>query len=204
MIQVDLPFTFGTASLMAAAVERGLRSPKARYFHARALSLNLAFQGIFVIWLPVFFLVNEFGLQTSHMWFHGDSLSEYRWLLPVFISLYFATNVAGFQVGAWLSASGRAGTAKAIFWAGTVFTFAWMAVQPYRTLSLGTYAEWQAGTAPWLWTDPVLTTAVVVEFVGVFAGIYVMYRWLTREAATALVGDGTTRDAVRTSVSSVQ
>jgi hypothetical protein len=204
MIQVDLPFTFGTASLMAAAVERGLRSPKARYFHARALSLNLAFQGIFVIWLPVYFLVNEFGLQTSHMWFHGDSLSDHPWLLPLFISLYFATNVAGFHVGARLSASGQAGIAKAIFWAGTVFTFAWMGVQPYRTLSLGTYTEWQAGTAPWLWSNPALTAAVVVEFVAVFAGIYLMYRWLTREAAAAVAGDGMAREAVRTSVSSVQ
>lgn len=205
MVQVDLPFTFGTASLFAAAVEKGLRSPQAKYFYQRALAMNLAFQGIFVIWLPLFFLVNQFGLQTSHMWWHGESLATYPWLLPIFICAYFATNVAGFVVGARLASTGRASVARLIFWAGTVFTFAWMGVQPYRTLSLGTYEEWLAGTARWLWTDPVLTTAVVVEFVGVFAGIAWCYRSLAAEAAAEGTANTGSRSATaRTSVSSVQ
>ena len=70
-----------------------------------------------------------------------------------------------------------------LFVGGFAFFGAWMAFQPYRTLTLGTYAEWEAETARWIWTDPgfvaLLTGAMVVFFVA----LRIVYRALQREAA---------------------
>lgn len=185
MVQVDYPFTFGVGSLFAAAVERGLRSGKSAYCYQRALSANLIVQTVLVIWLPLYLLVSHFGFQTSHMWWHGDSLAEYPWLLPLFITGYFVMNVAGFHVGTVLVKRGQTRVAWGIFLASFAFFFGWMAVQPSRTLKLGTYREWQAGHAVWIWTDPGLVALLAGDFVFFVAVLWRVYRALQREAAAA-------------------
>jgi hypothetical protein len=71
-----------------------------------------------------------------------------------------------------------------LFIGGFAFFGAWMAFQPYRTLTLGSYAEWQAQTATWVWREPgfvgLLTGAMVVFFVA----LRIAYKVLQREAAT--------------------
>ncbi len=188
MVQIDLPFAFGSAGLFAAAVEQGLRSNRASYFYARALTVNLLFQIALVVWFPLYLLVNQFGMQTSHMWWHGDSITDYPLLLPLFFVAYFAANVGGFHLGATLVRRGRTRTVWAIFFLATIFMFGWMAAQPYRTLSLGTYREWEAGTARWIWTHPLLFAAVLGEFVLFFAVLALLYRRLKREAMGAIPG----------------
>jgi hypothetical protein len=126
---------FGTGSLFAAAVEKGLRSERYPYFYQRALTANLIFQLLLVVWLPVYLLIAHFGFQTSHMWWTGTSITDYPWLLPVFLVTYFSANIAGFHVGARLVTSGRRRAPWVLFAGGFVFFGAWMAVQPYRTLT---------------------------------------------------------------------
>jgi uncharacterized membrane protein YfcA len=185
MLQVDLPVAFGSGTLLAAALEHRTAARTWPYLYQRALAKSLIFQTLFALWLPVYLLVNYFGFQTSHMFWHEDALTDYPALLPVFLILYFATNIAGVRTGAWLVLHGRARLARLIFVAGFTYFALWMAFQPYRTLSLGTFAEWQAGKAPWMWTDTwfmgVLATGALVFFVG----IVLTYRSLKREALEA-------------------
>jgi hypothetical protein len=185
MVQIDIPVAFGTGSLFAAAVQQGLRSEKSRYFYQRALAANLVFQLMLVVWLPVYLLIAHFGFQTSHMWWTGTSITEYPWLLPAFLALYFVANIAGFHVGARAVQQGRTRLPWLLFAGGFLFFGAWMAFQPYRTLTLGTYAEWEARSARWIWTEPsfvgLLTGAMVVFFVA----LHFVYRRLEREAAAA-------------------
>ena len=143
MIQVDLPVAFGSGTLLAAALEHHTDARTWPYLYQRALAKNLIFQTLFALWLPVYLLVNYFGFQTSHMFWHGESLTDYPALLPVFLILYFVANIAGFQTGAWLVLQGRARLARLIFVAAFTYFALWMAFQPYRTLSLGTFDEWQ-------------------------------------------------------------
>ncbi|OFW12049.1 MAG: hypothetical protein A3H96_06340 [Acidobacteria bacterium RIFCSPLOWO2_02_FULL_67_36] len=185
MVQVDYPFTFGVGSLFAAAVERGLRSSRSAYFYQRALAASLIVQTVTVVWLPLYLLVNHFGFQTSHMWWHGDSLAEYPWLLPIFITGYFVMSLAGFHVGTVLVRRGQARAAWAIFLASFAFFFGWMIVQPYRTLTLGTYREWEAGNAVWISTDPGFVALLAGDFVFFVATLWWIYRKLQREAAAA-------------------
>ena len=185
MIQVDLPVAFGSGTLLAAALEHRTGARTWPYLYQRALAKNLIFQTLFALWLPVYLLVDYFGFQTSHMFWHGESLTDYPALLPIFLILYFATNIAGFSTGAWLVLHGRARLARLIFVAAFTYFALWMAFQPYRTLSLGTFEEWKAGTAPWIWTDTWFMGVLAVGAVVFFAGITVVYRSLKREALEA-------------------
>ena len=187
MVQIDIPVAFGTGSIFAAAVQQGLRSERAPYFYQRALAASLLFQVLLVVWLPVYLLVAHFGFQTSHMWWTGDSITEYPWLLPAFLVMYFGANVAGFHTGARLVQQGHTRRVWLIFAGGFVFFAVWMAVQPYRTLSLGSYAEWRAGTAPWIWTDTGFVTLLAADAAAFFIVLAVVYRRLQRAAALAAV-----------------
>ena len=185
MVQVDLPFTFGVGSLFASAVEQGLRSERADYFYQRGLAANLVFQLLLVIWLPVYLLVAQFGFQTSHMWWHGDSIAEYPWLLPAFIVSYFIANIAGYHTGVALVRRGHTRTARLVFVMAFAFFFAWMALQPGRTLVLGTYTEWKAGLARPITSDPAFVALLGAAFVLFLAVLWPLYRTLQREAAVA-------------------
>ena len=172
MVQIDIPVAFGTAGVFAAAVEHGLRGPRSAYFYHRALAVSLLFQLFVVVWLPVYLLIAQFGFQTSHMWWKGASLAEYPWLMPAFLAAYFAAHVAGFHTGVVLLKRGRTAAVWQIFAGAFAFFALWMAVQPYRTLTLGTYAEWEDGSAPWVWTSP--------TFMGLLVGAMVLYFVLLR------------------------
>jgi hypothetical protein len=187
MVQIDIPVAFGTASLFAVAVEEGLRSERASYFHARALAASLIFQLVVVVWLPVYLLIAHFGFQTSHMWWTGSSITDHPWLLPAFLVLYFLAHLAGFHTGARLVKQGRSTQASMIFVGGFVFFAAWVAVQPYRTLTLGTYREWQAGTAPWIWSDAGFLALLLAAMIVYFAALAWVFRRLRREAAARTV-----------------
>jgi hypothetical protein len=185
MVQIDIPVAFGTGSLFAAAVEHGLRSERRGYFYQRALAASLIFQLVVVVWLPVYLLVAHFGFQTSHMWWKGSSITEYPWLLPAFLAAYFLANIAGYHLGTRLVQQGKRAAVWMLFAGGFAFFAAWMAFQPYRTLTLGTYTEWQEGTARWVWSDPgfvgLLTGAMVVFFIA----LRIVYKTLQMEAAGA-------------------
>jgi hypothetical protein len=182
MVQIDIPVAFGTGSLFAAAVEKGLRSEKYAYFYQRALTANLIFQLLLVVWLPVYLLIAHFGFQTSHMWWTGTSITDYPWLLPVFLVAYFVANIAGFHIGARLVTSGRTRVPWLLFAGGFVFFGCWMAFQPYRTLTLGTYAEWDARSARWIWTDLRFVGLLMGAMVVFFVALHMVYRALEREA----------------------
>lgn len=195
MVQIDIPVAFGTGSLFAAAVEQGLRSERANYFYQRALAANLLFQLFLVVWLPVYLLIAHFGFQTSHMWWTGDSITEYPALLPAFVTLYFVANVAGFHLGTHLVKRGRTRAVWMLFAGGFAFFGAWMAVQPYRTLTLGTYRDWQAGTAPWIWTDTSFVALLFGAMVTFFIALAWVYRGLQSEARSASPGGSASRQS---------
>jgi hypothetical protein len=185
MVQIDIPFTFGVGSLFAAAAEQGLRGPQSKYFYYRALAVDLLFQITLIVWFPLYFLVNQFGMQTSHMWWTKDELTDYPWLLPAFFVAYFVANISGYHLGVRFVRQGRTAWVWAMFWASMTVSTLWVGLQPYRTLSLGTYEEWRAGTAQWLSTDRPLLIAVFADMAVFSVMLVVLFRMLKREAAAA-------------------
>jgi hypothetical protein len=185
VVQIDIPVAFGTGSLFAAAVEHGLRSERASYFYQRALAASLLFQIFLVVWLPVYLLIAHFGFQTTHMWWTGDSITDHPALLPAFLTLYFLANIAGFHAGARLVQHGRTRSVWQIFAGGFAVFAAWVALQPYRALSLGTYRDWKAGTAPWIWSDTGLVALLSGAMVVFFVVLARVFRALQRESIAA-------------------
>jgi len=181
MIQVDLPVAFGMGSLMAHAAQRQIASghPAAM---GRAFLKVVLFHCVAFMWPPLYLLVFYFGFETSHMWWTEDSVLAYPWLLPAFFLALFSANIAGYQLGAHFVRAGRASRALMVFGATTVFSTLWIFLQKDRTMTLGTYRDWQAGTAPPASSDPAFMSFVTVLIVGYSAGAWLLYRSLRRDA----------------------
>jgi hypothetical protein len=178
MVQIDVPICIGLGSVFAhAARERlatGTREP-----YLDALSRTLLFHVFFNGWVPIWLLVYHFGFQTSHMWWHADSVAAYPWFIPIFWLLITACTVGGFAAGARLVRAGRADANRALFSSMFVLAFLWIAVQPGRTLRLGTYAQWLAGDTPWMWQDASFIGFVIVITVAWAIGLAVSCRALS-------------------------
>ena len=185
MMQIDVPIAFASGTVLAAATSPGLRSSKAGYFYFKGLATSLMFQIFVIVWFPVYLMIRHFGVETSHMWWTKDSVMDYPWLVSAFIVTYFTANVAGYHLGVAMARRGQLRRLWTVFAACITFSVAWMALQPYRTLSLGTYEQWQAGTSPWITTDTPLTVTLVVWTV-LFVVVHVwLYKSLKREGIAA-------------------
>ena len=185
MIQVDLPVAFGSGTLLAAALEHHTGARTWPYLYQRALAKNLIFQTLFALWLPVYLLVNYFGFQTSHMFWHGESLTDYPALLPVFLILYFAANIAGFH-DRRMAGAARTRQAGAAHLRRRVHLLCPLdGVAALSDLELGTFEEWKAGTARWIWTDTWFMGVLAVGALVFFVGITAIYRSLKQEAIEA-------------------
>jgi hypothetical protein len=182
MIQIDLPMAAGMGSFFAAAASRQLKGGS-RLQYYRILTINLLFQIMFILWLPIYLFVAAFGWETSHMWFHKDSLADYPALLPLFVLAYVVLNVAGYHYGTVLVRRGQTRKAWMIFYAACAFFVGWIALQPHRTLRLGTYQEWLAGGTPYVWQDKSLFAVVMFGAISFNIALVVVYRFLKKDAA---------------------
>ena len=182
MVQVDIPIGFAIGSLLADAARTQLAAgvPAA---YERAQLKNLTFHSVFVLWFPVYLLVNYFGFETSHMWWHRDSVTDYPWFLPAFVIVYLLTALLGFHVGALLVRRGRYAANRLIFAAGVLFFAGWVFLQPSRTLVVGTYQQWQSGQAIPVSQEPGLLWVLALGCVVVNAALFFFYTSLRKEGA---------------------
>jgi hypothetical protein len=183
MVQIDIPIVFGIGCAFADAARRGLQDaePRARAeaFY-RGLTANLVFLTLFVSWLPVYLLVRNFGFETSHMWWHLDSIHDYPFFLPVFLVVFFLMNLAGYGLGTRWVGRGRIVLNRAVAGAMVLFSLVWVFGQSHRTLVLGTYREWAAGAARPLSSDPYLLPLLGVSALLFTAGVVASYRWVRK------------------------
>jgi hypothetical protein len=180
MVQIDIPVAFALGGLHADAARTQLATGAPAPF-IRTLARDLLFFGVFASWLPIQLLVRHFGFETSHMWWHEDSVLAYPLFIPVFMVLYLATNVAGFGAGVALVRAGRVTLNRLVVAACLLFATAWVFVQSDRTLVLGTYREWKAGTAPPMSSDPGLVRLLVIFGVVFTVALVLWYRRIRRE-----------------------
>ena len=106
MVQIDVPIAWGIGSLFADAASTQLASGRAEY-HYRALLKNNIYQIFFFSWIPVYFVLNYFGWETTHMWWHADSAAAYPYFVPILMVVFFAAANGGFLLGSWLVRRGR-------------------------------------------------------------------------------------------------
>ena len=179
MVQIDVPIALALGAVAADAAREGLTAGRPLVYW-RTMSRSLLFFVFAVSWLPLYLLVMHFGFETSHMWWHRPTLADYPFFVPVFMTIFFGANVAGFVLGAHLVRRGRLGLNRAIMLAVAVFATGWIFARPHRTLVLGSYEEWAAGAAPPIASDPGLVSLLVVYGVGFTLLLVGFYRWLRR------------------------
>ena len=186
MIQVDIPIAFGAGSLLAHASQRQLLyADKHNGPIAKALMLVIIFHTMFFLWPPLYLLVYYFGFETSHMWFHGDSIMSYPWLFPVVFLVLYLMKIFGFIAGSYCVRHGRPKYALVIYVAAVAFCLGWIFLMPDRTMTIGTYAQWKAGTAPWGNSDPAFMRFVYGLIISYTLGMIWVYRAI-RKAGLAI------------------
>jgi hypothetical protein len=155
MIQVDVPLAAAMGAAAAGAARVQL-SEGGRDGHLRAwLDTNLFLMFGFS-WIPIYFLINYFGWETTHMWW-TSGISDYPWFVPAAMLLLFAFGNVGFLLGARWVRQGRH-VVNRLFYLGVLGAcLAWMIGFYPRTLKLGAPGQWES--APWCYEDPTFVTA---------------------------------------------
>jgi len=162
MVQVDVPVAFGVGSFFADAAYRQLQTRQPVHVY-RTLALNNLYLIFFFSWIPVYFLLNYFGWETTHMWWHADSVTAYPFFVPIFMILFFLAANGGFLVGNWLVREGHVLANRLVYIATLVYSGIWIFTQTDSTFRLGTYAEWAAGMAPTIFEDGKFFATLVVS-----------------------------------------
>ncbi len=88
MVQVDIPIAFAIGQIFADAAQKQLLTRRPEYYLSALVKNNL-FHIFFFSWIPVYFLVNYFGWETTHMWWHKGSITDYPFFLPIFLLVFF-------------------------------------------------------------------------------------------------------------------
>jgi hypothetical protein len=156
MIQIDIPFAAAMGAGAAAAAKVQLRAGTRADFYRTWLETNL-FLIFGFSWIPVFFLLNYFGWETTHLWWTAASVTAYPWFIPAAMVLLFAFGNAGFLIGARLVATDRAGANRVFYLGVLVACLTWLVAFYPRTMKLGTADTWE--TAPWVYQDPAFVRA---------------------------------------------
>jgi hypothetical protein len=180
VVQIDVPIAFGIGSFFAEAASRQLRLGRAEYYF-RAFTRNNLFQSLFFSWIPVYFLLNYFGWETTHMWWHADSVTAYPYYLPIFLVVFFAAANLGFVLGAWLVRRGSDMLNRVVYLGIVAYSAIWIFAQVNRTFRLGTRREWLAGTAPWFYEDRTFLLMLIFTLVVWVIGLAVFAMQLRRE-----------------------
>jgi hypothetical protein len=179
MVQVDVPVAFAIGTMFADAARKQLQTGRPEYYYKILLKNNI-FQIFFFSWIPVYFILNYFGWETTHMWWHADGVTAYPFFVPVFLVIFFAAANAGFLLGHRLITTGKPLANRVVYIAIFLYTAAWIFGQK-DTLRLGTYAQWQAGKAPWFYEDSTFFTMLIVSLLIWGIGLAFFLRGLIKE-----------------------
>ncbi len=152
MVQIDVPVAFAIGNVFADAAYKQLQTKQPKYYYKTFLK-SILYQIFFFSWIPVYFLLNNFGWETTHMWWHGDSVAEYPFYVPIFMVIFFLAACGGFMLGNSLVVAGHIILNRLIYIGTVVYSLIWIFSQPGSTFRLGSYAQWKAGNAPWFFQD---------------------------------------------------
>lgn len=150
MVQVDVPIAFAVGQIFADAARRQLLTGRPEYYFSALLKNNI-FHIFFFIWIPVYFLVNYFGWETTHMWWRKDSALEYPLFLSLFVLIFFFAANSGFWLSTLLLKKGKIFWVRSIYIGIFIYTFLWIFGLWNRTTYLGTYTQWAQGQSKRIW-----------------------------------------------------
>ena len=177
MVQIDVPAAFGVGCVFADAARRQLQSGAPALFHDAWVKQSV-FQTFFFVWIPIYFIANYFGWETTHMWWHEGAVWAYPYYLPVFVLVFFMAANAGFLLGVYLVRSERVKVVRGIYFGILFASAAWILGQWGRSARLGSYDEWKAGEAVWFYQDDTFLFMLIFVMLVWMTGLGMFYYWL--------------------------
>jgi hypothetical protein len=180
MVQIDVPVAFAIGSIFSDAAHKQLKTGRPEYYY-HTFAQNNVYQIFFFSWIPVYFLLNYFGWETTHMWWHESNVTAYPFFIPIFMVVFFLAANGGFLLGNWLVQKGHIIANRIVYILIFIYSAVWILAQPGRTFRLGSYAEWNAGTAAWFYQDFVFLAMLVLTLIIWGVGLVVYIQKLRQE-----------------------
>lgn len=160
MVQIDVPVAFAVGSLFADAAGEQLRTGHSKYFY-QALAENNIYQALFFSWIPLYFLVNYFGWETTYMWWPKGSVTAYPLYIPIFTAVFFLAANLGYLLGSSLVRAGKVAANRVVYLVILFYAAVWILAQPGRSMHVGSYEQWRQGLAPWFYQDRTFLIALI-------------------------------------------
>ncbi|MFZ0819763.1 MAG: hypothetical protein WAM91_06815 [Candidatus Acidiferrales bacterium] len=161
MVQIDVPAAFAIGSFFADAAHKKLQSGDAAQLYRAAFKNNL-FQIFFFLGIPLYFIMNFFGWETTYLWWTSDSVAAYPLFIPVFTLVFLAAGNIGFFLGASLIRGGMVWANRIIYIGIAIYSIIWVFGQTSRTFQVGTYSEWAAHKSVIFYDNKDFLTAFVI------------------------------------------
>lgn len=180
MVQIDVPMALAVGSFIADAARRQLQRGGPQFYYDTLAKNNLC-QIFLFSWIYVYFIMNDFGWETTYRWWTKDSVNAYPFFVPVFLLVFFAAGNLGFVIGNFLVKSGRVKANRAIYIGILIFSAIWILSQMERILRVGTYSQWSQGQAVWFYEDHMFFFMLVFAALLAGIGMFLLYRHLRSE-----------------------
>jgi hypothetical protein len=191
VVQIDIPIAFAVGQMLADAANRQLSTGKPEHYY-RVLSITNIFTGLFFAPIPIYFLVDYFGWETTYM---IDREQVTRFFIPIVLFVLMLAANLGFWLSNWLIRKGHAGIGRTIYILIWLYALGWIFGNWPRATRIGTYAQyhtvpetmiriWEVSKDPFFW--------ILIATLVIFALPLVLWmRALSREGA--LIGVGSLR-----------
>jgi hypothetical protein len=142
MVQIDIPIAFAVGQMLADAASQQLSTgQRAPYY--RTLAITNIFTGLFFAPIPVYFLIDYFGWETTYMY---DPARVTRFFIPIVLFVLILAANLGFWLSNALIRKGRAGIGRAIYVLIWLYALGWIFGNWPRSTRIGTYSQYH--TAP--------------------------------------------------------
>ena len=158
MVQIDIPIAFAVGQMLADAANRQLRTGQREHYY-RALAHTNIFTGLFFAPIPIYFLVDYFGWETTYM-VNPERVT--RFFIPIVLFVLLLAANLGFWLSNALIQKGRAAVGRIVYILIWVYALAWIFGTWPRSTRIGTYAQyhtaretmirvWDVSKDPFFW-----------------------------------------------------
>jgi hypothetical protein len=182
VVQIDIPIAFAVGQMLADAASHQLRTGRPEPYY-RTLAFTNIFTGLFFAPIPIYFLVDYLGWETTYM-YDPDRLT--RFFIPIVLFVLILAANLGFLLSNALIQKGRAWIGRIIYIVIWIYSLGWIFGNWPRSTRIGTLAQYHTAreTMPRIWEvskDPFFF--ILIATLVIFAVPLVLFmRRLRRES----------------------
>jgi hypothetical protein len=182
VVQIDIPIAFAVGQMLADAASQQLQTGKPEAYY-RTLALTNIYTGLFFAPIPIYFLVDYFGWETTYMY---DPERVTRFFVPIVLFVLMLAANLGFGLSSALIKKGWGLIGRGLYLLIWLYALGWIFGNWPRSTRLGTYEQYQTAreTMVRAWDvtrDPFLF--ILIATLIIFAvPLWLLMRHLRRES----------------------